>query len=542
MKDHKSTFHVKHDSRLINPSKSQLGKVAKHILDTTIQVVLEKTKLNSWNNTPEVIEWFNKIENKKKANFLICDVKAMYASIREELVVKALKWAQLHDPNLNDTKVSIIVNSCRSLLLKSGQVWTKKEVNGKNTVFDVAMGSYPGAEICTIVGIFLLQEITNRRIFHRDDSFGLYRDDFGSFSHKPVRELEHIEKKALKALFAEHGLELEAFNIGKSVNFLDVNLDLKTGKHRPYRKPDSEILYVHNESNHAKCVINEIPKSIANRLSVLSSDNQIFDTFKTEYENALIAAGYSQTQSKIEYVHKDIDTAILERKNRDIRRRRNRRVIWFTPPWNVQVRTNVGKEFFKILDETFANSHLKQVFNRNNVKLGYSTTRNLEQIIKGHNAKLTKHNETSNGPQCNCITPTECPLLGKCQQKNVVYCAKVVETGVEDTILGEYYGCTDDFKIRYGNHKKSFNHEAYKNDTDLSKYIWSKREEGITTKVFWSILRKAPTYKSGSHLCCLCSLEKVLIIEEKKKAGNRILNERIDMCRKCPHKIKAKLV
>ena len=95
MKDHKSTFHVKHDSRLINPSKSQLGKVAKHILDTTIQVVLEKTKLNSWNNTPEVIEWFNKIENKKKANFLICDVKAMYASISEDLVVKALKWAQL---------------------------------------------------------------------------------------------------------------------------------------------------------------------------------------------------------------------------------------------------------------------------------------------------------------------------------------------------------------------------------------------------------------------------------------------------------------
>ena len=71
----------------------------------------------------------------------------------------------------------------------------------------------------------------------------------------------------------------------------------------------------------------------------------------------------------------------------------------------------------------------------------------MEQIIKGHNAKLTKQTETSNGPQCNCINPTECPLSGKCQQKNVVYCAKVVETGVEDTLLGEYYGCTYDFKI-----------------------------------------------------------------------------------------------
>ena len=79
--------------------------------------------------------------------------------------------------------------------------------------------------------VFLLNEITNRRIFQGNDSFGLYRDDFGSVSHKPIRELEHVEKKALKALFAEHGLELEAFSVGKSVNFLDVNLDLKTGKH-----------------------------------------------------------------------------------------------------------------------------------------------------------------------------------------------------------------------------------------------------------------------------------------------------------------------
>ena len=97
-------------------------------------------------------------------------------------------------------------------------------------------------------------------------------------------------------------------------------------------------------------------------------------------------------------------------------------------------------------------------------------------------------------------------------------------------------------RIRYGNHTKSIDHERYRHETDLSEFIWSKREEGITTKIFWSIVRKAPTYKSGSHLCCLCSLEKVLIIEEKKKIGNKVVNERIDMCRKGPHKIKAQLV
>ena len=72
-------------------------------------------------------------------------------------------------------------------------------------------------------------------------------------------------------------------------------------------------------------------------------------------------------------------------------------------------------------------------------------------------------------------------------------------------------------------------------------FILSKLDEGITTKIFWSILRRAPTYKSGSLLCCLCSLEKVIIIEQKKKVGNKMLNERIEMCRKCTHKIKARL-
>ena len=117
---------------------------------------------------------------------------------------------------------------------------------------------------------------------------------------------------------------MEAFNIGKSVNCLDVNLELKSGRHKPYRKPESAKLYVHNESSHAKCVINEIPKNIANLLSILGSDSQIFNSFKTEYENALVTAGYGQDQCKLEYTHKDIVTDMLERSNREQRKKRNR--------------------------------------------------------------------------------------------------------------------------------------------------------------------------------------------------------------------------
>ena len=542
LKDHKDTFQVKHDARLINPAKSQLGKIAKRILEKTIKVVLEKTKLNAWQSTPEVLDWFNKIDRKKKANFLVCDVKAMYASIKEHLVIKALSWARTLDQSLDDNMVSIIVNSCKSILVKSGCTWVKKETQGHESSFDVAMGSYPGAEICTIIGLFLLQEISNRNIFQDKNCFGLYRDDFASYSYRPKREIEHNEKKAVKALFAEYGLGLEAFNIGKSINFLDACLDLKENKHMPYRKPECELLYVHKESNHAASVIREIPKSIGNRLSILSSNNHIFDGISVEYEEALIKAGYERDECKLEYVKKDNEAINLERKKKEERKRRNRNVIWFTPPWNVQVKTNVGREFFKILDESFTEPHLKRIFNRNTIKLGYSTTRNLNQHIKGHNAKLARGAETVSNRECNCRNPTECPLLGKCVQHNVLYSAKVIEAGVEDVVLGEYFGCTDHFKTRYSNHKKSLCHEIYKNETELSRFVWKKREEGIATRIIWSIVRKAPTYKSGSHLCCLCTLEKIMIIEQKKRIGNEVLNERIDMGRKCPHKMKAKLI
>ena len=70
-----------------------------------------------------------------------------------------------------------------------------------------------------------------------------------------------------------------------------------------------------------------------------------------------------------------------------------------------------------------------------------------------------------------------------CQQENVIYRANVVETENEDVVIGEYIGCTDNFKIRFGNHKKSLNHERYRNETDLSKFVWSKRDEGVTTKM-----------------------------------------------------------
>ena len=74
LKDHKSRFENDLPYRLINPAKSQIGKVSKAILYMIICSVKEATKVNLWKNTQSVIDWFNGIEEKPSHTFVCFDV------------------------------------------------------------------------------------------------------------------------------------------------------------------------------------------------------------------------------------------------------------------------------------------------------------------------------------------------------------------------------------------------------------------------------------------------------------------------------------
>ena len=56
------------------------------------------------------------------------------------------------------------------------------------------------------------------------------------------------------------------------------------------------------------------------------------------------------------------------------------------PPYAMNVKTNIGKEFFKLLNKHFPlNNELNKLFNKNTVKLSYSCTKNMDAIITAHN-------------------------------------------------------------------------------------------------------------------------------------------------------------
>ena len=77
------------------------------------------------------------------------------------------------------------------LFERNGSIWVKKE----NEEFDITMGSNDGAEICELVGLFLLNEMTkalgpNKAGLYRDDSLCCSRGMSGP-------DLERTKKKYL---------------------------------------------------------------------------------------------------------------------------------------------------------------------------------------------------------------------------------------------------------------------------------------------------------------------------------------------------------
>ena len=125
LKDHTEDFENNTKCRLINPAKSQLGKVSKVILDDINTKVELKTGANQWRNTESSIAWFKSIENKDKHSFLSFDIVEFYPSITEELLDNAISWAEEITP-ITDEQVKVIKHCRKSVLFKQRQSMGKE--------------------------------------------------------------------------------------------------------------------------------------------------------------------------------------------------------------------------------------------------------------------------------------------------------------------------------------------------------------------------------------------------------------------------------
>ena len=62
LKDHKPNFRNKPTCRLINPCKTELGKVSKQLVEKIVYDVKTAKNIKHWKNTNDVVNWFNSIE------------------------------------------------------------------------------------------------------------------------------------------------------------------------------------------------------------------------------------------------------------------------------------------------------------------------------------------------------------------------------------------------------------------------------------------------------------------------------------------------
>ena len=101
---------------------------------------------------------------------------------------------------------------------------------------------------------------------------------------------------------------------------------------------------------------------------------------------------------------------------------------WYNPPFNMAVKTKVGKKFLKLLETHFPKENkLHKILNRNTVKLSYSCMKNVKSIIQSHNAKIRNQEEKATAKKCTCRNKAKCPLQNDCNQKDVIYHATVEE-------------------------------------------------------------------------------------------------------------------
>ena len=160
---------------------------------------------------------------------------------------------------------------------------------------------------------------------------------------------------------------------------------------------------------------------------------------------------------------------------------------------------------------------------------------NMKNIIIGHTksvmnsekAKVTQENK------CNCTNKENCPLNGNCLAEGIVYRGNL---GCEEneSLKFKYLGVSEDkFKYRYNNHATSFRDPRYANKTKLSKKYWELKNQGLTPKVSWEIVKHLKKYENGQKCCNLCLTEKLLILKCRDK---NLLDSRSEICSKCRHK------
>ena len=110
LKDNKPNFDNKPTCRLINPTKAEISKISKQILDRINTKVVHTPKLN----TNSILNWFNSIQCKASCSFVALDVD-FYPSISIDLLHFTLQYIYISNDDRHiilQVKTSLLYSNC----------------------------------------------------------------------------------------------------------------------------------------------------------------------------------------------------------------------------------------------------------------------------------------------------------------------------------------------------------------------------------------------------------------------------------------------
>ena len=164
----------------------------------------------------------------------------------------------------------------KSLLFFRNETWRKKSTE---SCFDVTMGSFDGAEICELVGLYIQSNLEN---ILPKTNFGLYRDHELILLRNLNGQQMDKKRKTIIKIFKGIGFSIDIQASLKEIDFLNVTLNLQNGTYRSYKKRNDKLLYVNLSSNHPPQIIKQLSNSISESLSKIFSNQEIFNTIKVE--------------------------------------------------------------------------------------------------------------------------------------------------------------------------------------------------------------------------------------------------------------------
>ena len=157
----------------------------------------------------------------------------------------------------------------------------------------------------------------------------------------------------------------------KTVDYLDISFDLNTSIYKPFKKSNNKPLYINESSNHPPPMLKQIAKSVSKRITANSCNEDIFRKSVPFYNSILQDCGFNES---IKYCPED---SVSSRRGKNL----SRNIIFYNPPFRRNVKTNVGKHFFKLLKKHFGKNHkYHKIFNKNNINVSYSCMDNIKKL------------------------------------------------------------------------------------------------------------------------------------------------------------------